>query len=350
MIIYKVINKINGKSYIGQTTQSLLKRKQEHIKSALKSKEGKNYFHWAIVEYGEENFEWIELEKCNNKKELNEREKFYIEQFKSNNNDFGYNGNLGGQGISQRGKLQRLVDSWPKGTMRTVKELAALGYTPQLLKLYSNSKWIELFSRGIYKLYNDKVNWQGVLFGFQKKSKVPRLHAGGKTALNLMGYGHYLSKNENKVFLFSDRRENIHSWLKKFDNVILKRNEVFNYTKPENIKLYNTGNFAIMISSPELAAMEMLYLIPNEQSFDEALKITEGLTTLRPQLVQSLLEECNSVKVKRLFLFMAEKHNHTWLNELNIDRVNLGSGKRVIVENGTLDKKYNITVPKEYDG
>ena len=247
-------------------------------------------------------------------------------------------------------KINQLISNWPKGTVKTVTELKYLGYTPQLLKIYSKYKWIELFSRGIYKLYNDKVNWQGVLFGFQKKSEVPRLHAGAKTALNLMGYGHYLSKNENKVFLFSDRKENIHSWLKKFDNVILKRNEVFNYTKPENIKLYNTGNFAIMISSPELAAMEMLYLIPNEQSFDEALKITEGLTTLRPQLVQSLLEECNSVKVKRLFLFMAEKHNHTWLNELNIDRVNLGSGKRVIVENGTLDKKYNITVPKEYDG
>ena len=63
MIIYKVTNKINGKSYIGQTTQTLLKRKREHIKSALRRKEGKNYFHWAIVEYGEENFEWIELEK-----------------------------------------------------------------------------------------------------------------------------------------------------------------------------------------------------------------------------------------------------------------------------------------------
>ena len=42
-----------------------------------------------------------------------------------------------------------------------------------------------------------------------------------------------------------------------------------------------------MISTPELATMEMLYLIPNEQSFDEAMKIMEGLTTLRPQLVQN---------------------------------------------------------------
>ena len=80
--------------------------------------------------------------------------------------------------------------------------------------------------------------------------------------------------------------------------------------------------------------MEMLSLIPKGQSFDEALRITEGLTTLRSQLVQNLLEECNSVKVKRLFLFMAEKHEHQWFNELNLEKINLGSGKRVIVEDG----------------
>ena len=252
--------------------------------------------------------------------------------------------------ISKKTKINQLISNWPKGTVKTVKELKELGYTPQLLKIYSNSKWIELFTRGIYKLFDDEVNWQGVLFGIQKKSEVPTLHAGGKTALNLKGYSHYISRNEKKVYLFSDRKENIHVWLKKFNNVMLKRNEVFNYSRSENFTLYNAGNFYITISTPELAAMEMLYLIPKEQSFDEAEKIIEELTTLRPQLVQNLLEECNSVKVKRLFLFMAEKHEHEWMKELNTDRINLGSGKRVIVSNGLLDRKYNITVPREYAG
>jgi len=251
--------------------------------------------------------------------------------------------------ISKKTKINQLISNWPKGTAKTVKELKESGYTPQLLKIYSNSKWIELFSRGIYKLYNDEVNWQGVLFGFQKK-KATTLHAGGKTALTLKGYSHYISRNENKVFLFNDRKENIPAWIKKFDQIKLKRNEVLNYSRSENFTLYNAGNFHIIISTPELATMEMLYLIPKEQSFDEAEKIIEGLTTLRPKLVQSLLEECNSVKVKRLFLFIAEKHNHEWIKELNTDRINLGSGKRVIVDDGMLDKKYNITVPREYAG
>ncbi|HCY75809.1 MAG TPA: hypothetical protein DHV28_07790 [Ignavibacteriales bacterium] len=58
----------------------------------------------------------------------------------------------------------------------------------------------------------------------------------------------------------------------------------------------------------------------------------ERLTTLRPKLVQSLLEECNSVKVKRLFRFLAEKLEHNWFKELQLENINLGSGERVIVK------------------
>ena len=246
-------------------------------------------------------------------------------------------------------KLNQLITKWPKGTIKTVEELEKLGYSPQLLKIYSNSRWIELVARGMYKLYKDEVTWQGMLYGLQKKTNTS-LHAGGKTALSLKGYSHYLSLQNSKVYFFSDRTENFNIWLKKFSQVILKRNEVFDYTKEEYLIMFSTGNFSVKISSPELAAMEMLYLVPKVQSFDEAAKIMEGLTTLRPELIQRLLEQCNSVKVKRLFLFIAEKHDHTWMKELNPERINLGSGKRSIVVDGVLDKKYNITVPKEYAG
>ncbi|MGH7808572.1 MAG: type IV toxin-antitoxin system AbiEi family antitoxin domain-containing protein, partial [Thermodesulfobacteriota bacterium] len=94
-------------------------------------------------------------------------------------------------------------------------------------------------------------------------------------------------------------------------------------------------------------ALEMLYYVPSKQGYDEASKIMESLLSLRPEIVQELVERCNSVKVKRLFLYIAEKHKLPWFSKLNLDRVDLGSGKRVIVENGVLDKKYKITVPAE---
>ena len=252
--------------------------------------------------------------------------------------------------ISKGTKINHLISNWPRGTLKTVSELERLGFTPQLLKVYANSNWIELVGRGVYKLYNDEVGWQGALFALQRKSEKTRIHAGAKTALTLRGYGHYLRQHENKVYLFSNRNENTHVWLKKFEQVVQTKTEVFDYSKEDYITLFNNGNFYIGISSTELAAMEMLYLIPREQSFDEAIKIMEGLVTLRPKLVQQLLEECKSIKVKRLFLFMAERNDLPCFKELDFVRINLGSGKRSIVQNGVLDKTHNITVPREYGG
>jgi hypothetical protein len=76
----------------------------------------------------------------------------------------------------------------------------------------------------------------------------------------------------------------------------------------------------------------------------------ENLVTLRPDIVQWLLTACRSVKVKRLFLYMAERHEHTWLSKLDISKVDLGKGKRMIVPNGRFNAKYQITVPIDRKG
>src|SRR5690606_37368139 len=52
-VIYKITNKINGKSYIGQTIQSLGERWSKHKGKHSKSK----ILNLAIKKYGEENFE-----------------------------------------------------------------------------------------------------------------------------------------------------------------------------------------------------------------------------------------------------------------------------------------------------
>ena len=71
----------------------------------------------------------------------------------------------------------------------------------------------------------------------------------------------------------------------------------------------------------------------------------EALTNLRPRLVQSLLEQCASVKVKRLFMYLAEACGHTWVKKLDLSKVSFGKGKRMIVKGGRWDPKYSITVP-----
>lgn len=96
MIIYKVINTINDKCYIGQTVQLLEKRKNVHIYD-VKIKRYNSYFHNAIRKYGIENFKWVILCECNSKEKLNEKEKYYITLYNTIV-PFGYNMTYGGEG------------------------------------------------------------------------------------------------------------------------------------------------------------------------------------------------------------------------------------------------------------
>ena len=75
--------------------------------------------------------------------------------------------------------------------------------------------------------------------------------------------------------------------------------------------------------------------------------VMEMLTTLRPKLLQQLLESCTSIKVKRLFLYMAEKAGHSWFKVVDVSTISLGSGQRVLANGGKYISKYNITIPHE---
>ncbi len=105
-IIYKVTNKINGKVYIGQTTQSFKKRKYNHLYAAKTDKYSnkcRDYFHKALTKYGFENFVWCVLEVCDSKHNLDLAEQWYIRYYKSfvgfiSSN--GYNLTMGGNGNS----------------------------------------------------------------------------------------------------------------------------------------------------------------------------------------------------------------------------------------------------------
>ena len=73
----------------------------------------------------------------------------------------------------------------------------------------------------------------------------------------------------------------------------------------------------------------------------------ESLTSLRPDVVQSLLECCKSIKAKRLFLYLAEATEQPWFSKIRVVKINLGKGKRLIEKGGVFNAKYQITVPKE---
>ena len=91
-IVYRVIHKTSGKSYIGVTTKSLEARKKDHVK---KSKKGKSYaFQFAIATYGAEAFAWTQTDTGSSLDELAQKEKEYI--LKYNSKEAGFNCDNGG--------------------------------------------------------------------------------------------------------------------------------------------------------------------------------------------------------------------------------------------------------------
>jgi hypothetical protein len=90
--------------------------------------------------------------------------------------------------------------------------------------------------------------------------------------------------------------------------------------------------------------MEQMSFVKTNSDFEQAYQLMEGLTTLRPRVVQELLVNCRSVKVKRLFLWTAETIGHAWFSRLDLAQVDLGRGKRQLYKGGRLNPKYQITV------
>lgn len=91
--IYKITNKINGLSYIGQTSRSYKDRWAEHKRDSLKEP----YCNWPLYrminKVGLENLDWKVIEEVPNNL-LNERERFWIEFYNTKHN--GYNCTYGG--------------------------------------------------------------------------------------------------------------------------------------------------------------------------------------------------------------------------------------------------------------
>ena len=111
--IYIIKNRINDKVYIGQTTQTVEVRFQQHLK-CLKSN-AVQIISKAIKKYGKSNFYVEILEECSIE-ELNIKEEYYIELYNSFNE--GYNLCKGGN-QSRKPKLQfddeKIVESYNKG-------------------------------------------------------------------------------------------------------------------------------------------------------------------------------------------------------------------------------------------
>lgn len=101
--IYKIVNSVNNKIYVGKTTRTLDKRLEEHRCEAQRYAEDplnfgyKTKIYPAMSKYGIDNFDIFLIEEVNDDL-LNEREMYWIAELHCLDDSFGYNISPGGLG------------------------------------------------------------------------------------------------------------------------------------------------------------------------------------------------------------------------------------------------------------
>lgn len=97
--IYTVLNKQNGKIYVGKT-KNYRKRVNQHLSAARRGGAGSFYLHRAINKYGVDNFTFNILQSFENEEDCFSAEKYWISYFGSSDSDLGYNLTIGGEGAT----------------------------------------------------------------------------------------------------------------------------------------------------------------------------------------------------------------------------------------------------------
>lgn len=247
--------------------------------------------------------------------------------------------------LEYQSKLNRLLISGRKNGLFFSDWLRRNGYSDQLISKYRQSGWLTNLDKGVMYRTGDSLSSFAALSCYNEQlSKKVRVAA--HSALELFGFNHYVPMGK-PLLMIAYPNSTIPKWMSSdsFDRII----------KPFSTKMVDVPQTSVvqiegvdvLVSSPEQAFMECLLLTPDQYNYMDLYYIMEQLTSLRADAVQTLLESIKNQRVKRVFLYMAEKAGHYWFELLNLDKINLGTSKLQFANNGTYIKKYKMTIPKE---
>lgn len=277
--------------------------------------------------------------------------------------------------LQKQDKLNQLIKTLPDGFLANAAWLEKNGYSRALRNKYVKSGWLEQPAHGVFRRPGGPIKWQHVVISLQSFLDAHPF-VGGRTALELHGFSHYVAPDGlREIHLYNKTR--LPGWLNKVecpvrfihhnsarlfnnapfhrgigniainikDGTVIRGNPLRDNSLTQQV--WGDWDWPITLSTPERAILELLDEVPGQETFHQADMIMESLGSLSPRRLQGLLEDCRSVKVKRLFLWFSRRHGFRYLNNIKEDRIDLGSGKRSLVKGGHLDPQYLITVPED---
>ena len=209
--------------------------------------------------------------------------------------------------------------------------------------IYDHKKygWLDSLDRGAFIKKGIKPTMLSAVNDMQYQTDY-KLHIGGYYALDQYHNIRHFIRQNLKAELFTSERRSLYKW---FQNTF-KNEYILSKTSflPDDIGLeeIEVDGLKIKVSTPERAFLEMLYT--DNITTREAYQVLELMTVLKPNLITDLLAQCKSVKVKRLFMYLALQTGYSWFNKIDKRQINFGSGVRVIDKNGKFNKEFNIII------
>ncbi len=270
----------------------------------------------------------------------------------------------------------------PPGLLAPAAWLEAHGYYRQLLSHYVRAGWLESPAHGVYRRPGVPLRWQHVVASLALTSGQP-LHIGGATALQHAGFGHYARMSgAETIRLYGPAR--LPAWVRALpvpEQFVLRPDAAFASLPVPRVWVsrerardsaageaagalmddavlarsglrltrWGESDWPLVYATDERAILEMLGDVPGRESVYDAHVMLQGMVNVRPAAMSMLLRHCASIKARRLFLALASRHRHAWLDKLDLAGVDLGSGKRALFAKGRLDVKYQITLPADLD-
>ena len=257
-------------------------------------------------------------------------------------------------------RINKILLEWLKHDVHSLHWMTKRNVQRGLVQFHHRSGLLERIGPGIYKKGGDKADWSSIVRLLQEELG-KNVHVSSRTALELGGVAHFGNVSDHpSIFLTIYDQNKLPAWLKKIDTngeFVIKKSSLFK----EAFFLKNRENFLmkheiitginIKASCRELAILEFIDHIDLKNSLETAENHVNMLYGARSKVIQLLLENCTSIKVKRVFLYLSEKTGNNYFKHLDLKKIDLGKGKRQIVKhNAMLDKKYMITVDKVYNG
>ena len=256
--------------------------------------------------------------------------------------------------------LKKLLDAVPAGYLVDAAWLVSQGIAYESFRDYVKRGWLERITRGVFRRplhstvvppTSNSINWKTCILSTQHIMGND-LHVGGTTALGEQGHAHYQRLGESApVWVYGN---SIPNWLAKLPTdaqIRTRPRSLFTDPKLGLIEGITTGqqwDWGLTMSTPERAILEAMDELPDHESFHTLDMVFESLTTLRPKLLADLLQACRKIKVRRLFVVFADRHDHPWRKRIDPQAFDLGSGDRALVRGGKIHPRYRIMVPEDF--